>query len=396
MKKLQSFQDYLTDKILENMNLKIKELELILSPKMIKMLKQMNHKIADELLELHIDSEPKFKITFVDLGSESDMVSFIQANKVPELIEPDLVHGHYIRDVNTTDKEFKGGYYDYIPSYKNPWITDDEQMIDLFDPQFKSKEHPVWTKFRSEIKIGRFINRIFGNKFPANVKRTDAVKKEKPDDVESFVNMFIATVEENSKKFIIVKGEDIRHWYDCQNYFKSTGTLGGSCMKYSEKSKYFDLYCNNDNKVQMLILFPEDIRDKIIGRALVWKLDEPEGRYFMDRIYTANDSDEYMFIEYAKRKGWLYKSSQSMGYDVKIYDPENDTVSKIDMLVKLQPQKYGRYPYLDTMSFYNQVTGEITNDNDYAQKYNIENRDKNNDDDRFIRLTSDGGGYGSV
>jgi len=394
MKKLQSFQDYLTDKILENMNLKIKELELILSPKMIKMLKQMNHKIADELLELHLDSEPKFKITFVDLGSESDMVSFIQANKVPELIEPDLVHGTYNKEID--DENFKGGYYDYIPMYKNPWISDDEHMIDLFDPQFKSKEHPVWTKFRSEIKVGRFINRIFGNKFPANVKRTEAAKKEKPDDVESFVNMFVATVEENSKKFVMVKGEDIRHWYDCNNYFKNAGTLGGSCMKYPEKSHYFDLYCNNDDKVQMLILLPEDIRDKIIGRAIVWKLDEPNGRYFMDRIYTANDSDEYMFIEYAKRKGWLYKSSQSMGYDVKIYDPENDTVSKIDMLVKLQPQKYGRYPYLDTMSFYNQVTGEITNDNDYAQKYNIENRDKNNDDDRFIRLTSDGGGYGSV
>jgi len=395
MKKLQSFHDYLTDKILENMNLKIKELELVLSPRMIKMLKQMKHKIADELLDLHIDSEPKFKITFVDLGTESEMVSFIQANKVPELIEPDIVHGHYIKELDKDDKGdvFKGGYFDYVPGYKNPWISDDEHMIDLFDPQFKSKEHPVWTKFRSEIKVGRFINRIFGNKFPANVKRSEAAKVGKPEDVESFVNMFIATVEEHSKIFKIVKGEDIRHWYNCNNYFKSAGTLGGSCMKYPEKSKYFNIYTENDDKVQMLILFPEDVRDKIIGRAIVWKLDDPKGRYYMDRIYTANDSDEYMFIEYAKRQGWLYKSSQSMGYDVNIVDPNDDSSTKLHMLSKLKDIHYETYPYLDTMSFYNPQTGEITNDYEYALNYNRVNRD---DDHHFIRISSDGGGYSSI
>jgi hypothetical protein len=390
MKKIQTFQDYLTDKILEKMNLKIKELELILSPKMIKILKDINHKIADDLLDLHLDSEPKFKITFVDLGDEPDMVSFIQSNKVPELIEFDLVHGTYNRYINDKDKEYKGGHYDYISMYKNPWIKDDDHIIDLFDPQFKSKDHPVWTKFRSEIKIGRFIKRIFGNKYPDNVRRSDLSSGKKPEDVESFVNMFIATVEENSKKFVIVNGEDIRYWYNQENYFKNTGTLGGSCMKYKEKSKYFDIYSKNDDKVQMLILHPEDVRDKIIGRALVWKLDEPEGRYFMDRIYTANDSDEYMFIEYAKRKGWLYKSSQSIGNEINTIDPKNDKSDTIKMVVNLKPNGYDYYPYLDTMKFYNPYTGMLTNSYEFVYEYNIKEKSK-----LFIKLTSDSGNYSS-
>lgn len=359
MKKLQNFNDYLTDKILEDMNLKVSELELILSPKLIKILKEMKHKISDELLKLHIEEEPKFKITFVDLGSEPDTVSFIQSNKVPELIEPDIVHGEYKKEFDN-DKNFKGGYFDYVPSYPNRWISPEYHLPDLFDPQFKSKEHPVWTKFRSEIKIGRFVTKIFGNKFPANKKREELAKGGKPEDVESFVNMFIATVEAHSKIFKLVNGDDISYWYNSERYFKSSGTLGGSCMRGC-RTETFKLYTQNPDKVQLLILHPEDIRDKIIGRAIVWKLDDPSGRYYMDRIYTADDSDEYMFIEYAKRHNWLYKSSQSYGADYNIVDPSNDTSEKIKMSVQLKPE-CDRFPYLDTLQFYNTKTGIITND----------------------------------
>jgi len=140
----------------------------------------------------------------------------------------------------------------------------------------------------------------------------------------------------------------------------------------------------------MLILHPEDVRDKIIGRALVWKLDEPEGRYFMDRIYTANDSDEYMFIEYAKRKGWLYKSSQSIGHDINTIDPKNDKSDTIKMVVNLKPNGYDYYPYLDTMRFYNPYTGMLTNSYKFAYEYNTKE-----ESEQFIRLTSDSGNYSS-
>lgn len=359
MKKLQNFNDYLTDKILEEMNLKVTELELILSPKLIKILKEIKHKIADELLKLHVEEEPKFKITFVDLGSEPDTVSFIQSNKVPELIEPEIVHGEYKREFDD-EKKFKGGYFDYVPSYTNPWISPEYHLPDLYDPMFKSKDHPVWTKFRSEIKVGRFVNKIFGNKFPANKKREEIAKGGKPDDVESFVNMYIATVESHSKIFKLVNGDEIPYWYNYEKYQKCTGTLGGSCMR-SVYPDTFKLYSQNPDKVQMLVLHPEDIRDKIIGRAIVWKLDDPSGRIYMDRIYTADDSDEYMFIEYAKRHNWLYKSSQSYGYDYNIIDPTTEKAEKIKMTIELK-KDIDKFPYVDTLQFYNPKTGIITND----------------------------------
>jgi len=344
----------------------------------------MNHVIADELLRLHLDDEPQFQVTFVDLGSEADKVSFIQANKVPELVEPDIVHGTYNKEKDS-EGNFKGGYFDYVPNYKNKWISDLDHLPDLFDSQFKSKDHPVWTKNRAETTIGKFIRKIFGKKYPENVKRTDADAAVKQSDYDSFSMMFTATVEANSKILKLVKGEDIRHFYNSNNYFKQENTLGGSCMKDPSKSGFFDIYCNNPDKVQLLVLFPEDIRDKIIGRAIVWKLDGPEGRYFMDRIYTAQASDEYMFIEYAKRQGWLYKSAQQFGWDYNIVDPKTEDSKKIKMHVNLEPVAHDRYPYMDTLQYYNPTTGVITND--YGQGGIV-----SQDIQSFIRITDTGGG----
>lgn len=370
MKKLFNFNDYLFNKLTEEVNVKVNELELILSPMFRKVLKEINHKISDDLLELHKDSKPEFKKTFIDVGSDSDKVSFIQSNKVPELIEPDIVHGYYSRnkDAKKPDDDWRGEYeFTEEDKWKNPWIKDIDHVIDLHDIQFTDKKHPVWNKYRSEVKIGRFINQMFPGKYPANVRRDD--QKAKPEDIESFVNMYIASVESNSKKIEKVSGEDIRYYYNCENYYKDSGTLGGSCMKDTDKGHQLDIYVDNPEKISMLVLYPEGVRDKIIGRAILWKLDringtKVENQYFMDRIYVANDSDEYMYIEYAKRNGYHYKSSQSYGTEHKIVKP-NGEKEFITMEVDLKPVDYDpNYPYMDTMQYYNPVTGTITNNED--------------------------------
>jgi hypothetical protein len=153
-------------------------------------------------------------------------------------------------------------------------------------------------------------------------------------------------------------------------------------MNDPSKGKYLKLYVNNPDKVKMLILYPEDIRDKIIGRALIWQLDEPSGRIYMDRIYTAKDSDQYMFIEYAKSKGYLYKSSQAYGWDYDIIDGKDGNREFVPMVVNLKPEDYTYYPYLDTMQYYNKITGEITNNG----------KDISRGDGYYI-LTDAGGGY---
>lgn len=380
MKKLTNFNDFLFNKILEELNVKVNELELILSPRMRNVLKEIDHQIAIDLLSLHKDSKREFKKTFIDLGSESDKVSFIQANKVPELIEPEIVHGTFTRnpkfqlppnstkdnDERSSDEKPLGDFEFVEDDWKNPWIQDVNHILDLHEIQFTDKNHPVWNKFRSEVKIGRFISQMFPGKYPVNITREQRSKTKVPNDVESFVNQFISTVEAKSKKIIPVEGEDIRKYYNCANYYKDEGTLGGSCMKEDIKSEQVSIYVENPEKVKMLVLFPEDIRDKIIGRALLWKLDKINGekvenKYFMDRIYTANDSDEYMYIEYAKNNGYYYKSQQTYGANISIIHPDGNnekTILEVDLKAKDYDNKY---PYADTLQYYNPETGHISN-----------------------------------
>jgi hypothetical protein len=46
----------------------------------------------------------------------------------------------------------------------------------------------------------------------------------------------------------------------------------------------------------------ENTSDKIKGRAILWKTDKG---MFMDRIYTAHDSDLNLFKEFATKSNFL-------------------------------------------------------------------------------------------
>jgi len=381
MRKLTDFNDFMFNKLMEEVNVKVTELELILSQRMKNVLKEIDHVIAHDLLALHMDSKREYKKTFIDLGTKPDMVSFIQSNKVPELIEPEIVHGTFTRNPNfelppnwkkapderTADQKSMGEFELVDDEWINPWISDTHHILDLHEIQFSDKNHPVWHKNRAEVKVGRFINQMFPDKYPPNVKRDE--RPPVPNDVESFVNMYVATVESKSKMIVPVKGEEIKFYYNCNNYQKQGGTLGGSCMKDSSKGEYglFDIYTENPDQVQMLVLYPEDIRDKIIGRAILWKLSKVDGeevkdQYFMDRIYTASDSDEFMYIEYAKANKYFYKSQQSYGSDYNIVHPNGES-KRTNMEVDLPPKEYKRYPYMDTMQYYKPSTGHLSNNN---------------------------------
>ena len=60
--------------------------------------------------------------------------------------------------------------------------------------------------------------------------------------------------------------------------------------------------------VKLLVLLNNE--QHIFGRALIWKTDKG---LFMDRIYTAFDSDYYKFIEYAKKNNIVYKQENRSG-----------------------------------------------------------------------------------
>lgn len=194
------------------------------------------------------------------------------------------------------------------------------------DPGFKQSE---LTRSVQEIKAGRGMKSLLVS---AGMDKTDK-------EIEEFVNGFKTAYDilNNAFRFFdIVEGEDIRKCYNYNNYeSECNGQLGNSCMKSPNCSKFFDIYCLNPEKCKLIILKAGKTKGigKIKGRALLWKLDD--GRTLMDRIYTNNDSDIKLFLEFGKKNGWIHK------------DNLRDSVS-----VTLNPIEYKLFPYMDTLTIY--------------------------------------------
>ncbi len=116
-------------------------------------------------------------------------------------------------------------------------------------------------------------------------------------------------------------------------------------MRYNGCQPYLDIYVKNPEVCQLLILKSDDDKDKIKGRALIWKLTN--GDYYMDRIYTINDSDRLLFQDYAR----INKIENS-------YDGNSSS----DLEVKLGDHTYEKYPYMDTLVVYNPTTKILSSD----------------------------------
>ena len=203
----------------------------------------------------------------------------------------------------------------------------------------KRRGSEFWTKARTEMKIGRWTSRIF----------TEVHKSELPaSKIEEFVNLYKAAIDgEDLTNFELVSGEDIRKWYHENNYKERRGQLGNSCMRYNNCQDFLDIYVKNPEVCQLLILKSDDDKDKITGRALIWKLKD--GEYYMDRIYTINDSDKLLFQDYAR----INKIENSY-----------DGTGVSDLEIKLGDHTYEKYPYMDTLVVYNPTTKILSGDED--------------------------------
>jgi hypothetical protein len=347
---LSNYDEYIVElKLTES----LRNFPLFLSNRLRKMLSQIDHEIAKELLDRHSDTDTKVKQTFVDVHDEKpDTITFIQPNKVVQIIglDDDIKDD---QDLENIDKD---------PIYK-------EFIVKLTD------NNDVYKKSRSETRWGRFINSAFPGKYQQSLPGGQNKK-----DIESFVNLYKSLYDRKIKfpMIDVVNGMDIAKWYHCDNYYDDDdGSLGESCMSRKDE-EYFELYTSNPNEVSLIIMYGDISKSNIKARALLWKLDSPSGRMFMDRVYTNDYSDEQIFIDYAKQNNWLYKSRQGMGSDISIIDPSIDESRNLIMMVELHPEDYSLYPYLDTMTYYNPSTGKISN------KYGIYNAK--------YELTDTGGG----
>jgi hypothetical protein len=233
---------------------------------------------------------------------------------------------------------------------------------------FEDVELLPFKQNRQPIRIGRGIRALLAK---TEYKFTDS-------EIEQFVNKYKSAWDAFNdifRKFELVSGNDIAIWYNYKKYAAMKHTLGSSCMRSVDK-EYFDIYIKNPDKCSLLILKADD--DNFIkGRALVWKLDKPNVT-FMDRIYTNADSDVELFKQYAHKNGWYHKPDQSSSNDSEIVGKDGK-LDQEELTVQLN-DSYRRYPYLDTLKYFNTYTNLLTT--------------KENHDGSWITL-EDTGGYWS-
>jgi len=239
----------------------------------------------------------------------------------------------------------------------------------------KAQEHlkddiDPWTKSKNDMKVGRIVKSILdSNDIPIS-----------QSNIEQFVNVFKANFDRKSgatDTIRLIEGEEIRKWYDADSYVEGSGQLNNSCMRQKSKSSFLDIYVKNPDKVKMLIY--TDTSDKLLARALVWKLDS--GDTYVDRLYTVYDSDIKLVED------WMRNNLESYGsyYGDGGFRGNN-------LIVTIKKGDYKKYPYMDTFSYYDPVNGELAsrksdlNNNDII--YNIQSTNGSYDEIYNINVYS--------
>lgn len=187
--------------------------------------------------------------------------------------------------------------------------------------------------------------------------------------VNSYKNEWDRKYKKESEGFNLISGEDIRNWYLEEKYVPGGGQLNSSCMRYRETQEFLDIYTNNPEVCQLLILV--DNSNRLLGRALLWKLIDGTGKspYYLDRIYTRFDSDSAKFVEwfedFIKTTDETEISSHYLG-------------RTSGCRVQLKKWKFEKYPYMDTFSILSYEDGILmTYDgkNDKKLQFHIQNTD---------------------
>ena len=290
----------------------INKFPFCMSASLIAVLRNLNDKISNDLLNLHTKSDfVNYSMIDTDLDG-SDMVSFI-----PPKVLRSTIYNTY---------------------------EDDDQL------RFRVMNYPMgpstysWNAGRNNIRIGRLVRALFGDKV------SDV-------ELEKFVAQFKSKNEMGENKFNLVSGSDIGFAYQTNSYsnlFGEQNPLWHSCMNDVD---YLDIYIYNPEVCRLLILTHEEvdietgeIKNKITGRALLWKTNEGD---FMDRVYYIREQDLYKFIDYAKSNNYMYKEKNKSGILYKVY--KDDILSERKLTVQLKGddviKAYDPFPYLDTFQY---------------------------------------------
>jgi len=336
---IKNFSDFSDDVMFESL---INESIIYFSPRMRDQLNRTNNDISKRLLEIEGTDLKNVDITFIDTDEEGDVSFITMANAMK------LIKDKYPQATNA-DLDVSG----------NKDIADVvfHNDINTLRAGRSNGDTGVYIKSRNIIKIGKLVNRIFKGTLTSS-------------DVEKFVNDFKASSVSRIEKIDIVSGESIRHWYNEENYLEKRGSLGSSCMA-NKPGKFFNIYAENPDTCSLVIM---TIGDKLVARALLWKLNTIEGdgvnennrpEYFLDRVYSVEDYQIEKIRRFALDKGWSIRKYNS-GYERQYiyWGPVNNTHGyRVSMSVKVKKSNYDNtFPYMDTFLRYDHFNGMLWND----------------------------------
>lgn len=261
-----------------------------------RILTEMEHPLAYELFKNRFKPEP---ITFLDTTMDGDFISYLPADKVIKQLES----------------------------------NDFDRLVQLMKTRFYG-ESPIYKEGNILTRTGR----VFRKLFPSAT----------PQEIEKLTNEFKSKFGQKTWKFL--EGFDIVAGYQSKNYsFESrSSTLMNSCM--NDQTDLIEYYQNLP--VRLLVL--ENEKGLIIGRALIWKIEQG---YLMDRVYTIHDKDYYLFTNYAKNEGWWWKSENKSSNEIP-YTNGRETKwfpisikAPIDSYKNEETDVYSGFPYMDTFWF---------------------------------------------
>lgn len=331
-----------------------------------------NNEIAQKLLEIE-NQDLEIAFNFFDTKIDSDQViTFTNDRTAQEIINPVNEKVRYIGRrggwLRNTGNAAIFRALDYAPASEEVYYPNREEIGEILSKYVSKQSGKTWcyVKFpggkgvyditklnpvnqeelkkqvfqtrRQDVRIGRLVRVIL-----------QANHLNFPDaQIETFVNEFrsiLSILNDVFSRFEIVEGEQLGFWYHRRNYqFPHQGSLGSSCQAVGNLN-WLEIYIDNPDTVKLLILKSEDTDEKIVGRALLWYLDD--GNVMMDQIYVSKQSDENVFKEYARSKNWKIKNY-------------NDTYVAH---MKVKPEGYAQYPSVDTMNLWDPRTGKISNKN---------------------------------
>jgi hypothetical protein len=242
-------------------------------------------------------------------------------------------------------------------------VDKEDKVLFIPDDKAKKVDDPQTLK-KSDMNVGRFVRALL----------TKAGREVNGKELEDFVSKYKAAIlveKEAFTRFDIVKGNDIKKWYNVSKYEREIGTLGSSCMRYPKCGEFFNIYCKNPERVSLIILKSRTDEYKICGRALLW-LDNKERR-FMDRIYIADSADTQLFIDYAINNGFYYKKNQSFHTGEPIMF-NGEEITNEDKWVEVTLDKGGnfdKYPYMDTLKYYTPHKNLLTTNYQASYEYEL-------------------------